>query len=146
MDMIELVIRMFMYLPQDLPATISLKDDLMQLIYDQIDTMATVLQLTDNSQAELYIDLKNIFFPLLLKLTPEEVAKYADRLAYRTTNAIPTHTEAYEMLVVVFSYVEPNLPTLILPGVVSQLLKSGQSDAYYDVLPATDQLLTTQNE
>jgi len=71
LDMLELVIRMFMYFPVDIPSTIELKQDLMDLIYNNLDTLATVLQLTDNSQAELYIDLKNIFFPLLLKLTPE---------------------------------------------------------------------------
>jgi len=71
LDMVELVIRMFMYLPADIPSTIELKHDVMDLIYKNLDTLATVLQLTDNSQAELYIDLKNIFFPLLLKLTPE---------------------------------------------------------------------------
>lgn len=89
----------------------------MDLIYNNLDTLATVLQLTDNSQAELYIDLKNIFFPLLLKLTPEEINKYADKLAFKATNAIPEHTEAYEMLLVAFSYVAPTLPHLILPGV-----------------------------
>jgi len=47
------------------------------------------------------------------------------------------------MLIVAFSYVEPNLPSLVLPGVVRQLLKPGLSESYYDVLPAIDQVLTT---
>ena len=51
LDMVELVIRMFMYLPQDIPSTIELKHDVMDLIYDNLDSLATVLQLTDNSQA-----------------------------------------------------------------------------------------------
>jgi hypothetical protein len=47
---------------------------------------------------------------------------------------------------VAFSYVEPNLPSLVLPGVIRQLLKPGHSESYHDVLPTVDQVLTTENE
>jgi hypothetical protein len=124
-----------MYLPQEMPSVTNLKTDVMNLIFDNLDKFSNVLHLTDNSQAELYLDLKNIFFPLLLTFNQDEISRYADRFAYRASTAIPEHTEVYEMLIVGFSFIEPNLPSLILPHVTSQLLKTGHSDKYYDVLP-----------
>lgn len=124
-----------MYFPADNSLVEALKTDLMDMIFMNIDGMSNVLQMTDNSQAELYLDLKNIFLPLLLKLDKEEVRRYADRLSFKALNAIPEHTEAYEMLLVGFSFIEPELPSLIIPGLLNQLLKPGKSQAYYDILP-----------
>lgn len=59
-----------MYFPKDEPDIESLKHDLMNLLFENLDSFSNVLQLTDNSLAELYLDLQNIFLPLLLSLTP----------------------------------------------------------------------------
>ena len=53
--------------------------------------MSIGLEGSEGEQAELYIDLSNIFLPFLLRLDEKQLASFAQRFTYRLVNQIPEH-------------------------------------------------------
>lgn len=92
LDIVELVFRSFMYLTDeqmDLPQVQSLVEDSLAIVLGNLEPMSIGLEGSEGEQAELYIDLSNIFFPFLLRLDKKQLSSFAQRFTYRLVNQIP---------------------------------------------------------
>lgn len=73
----------------DLPQVQSLVDDSLAIVLGNLEPMSIGLEGSEGEQAELYIDLSNIFFPFLLRLDEKQLSSFAQRFTYRLINQIP---------------------------------------------------------
>ncbi len=92
LDIVELVFRTFLYLTEeqmDLPQVQSLVEDSLATVLNNLEPMSIGLEGSEGEQAELYIDLSNIFFPFLLRLDQKQLSSFAQRFTYRLINQIP---------------------------------------------------------
>lgn len=73
----------------------NLVEDIINVILNNMDAMAINLEGTEGEEAELYIDLRNIYFPFILRLSEQQIKEMSDKMLYKIKNSIPEHRQSY---------------------------------------------------
>ena len=92
MDLLELVLRMFIYFPKDSPSLDSLKEDLLDLIIANLSTLSTGFANKEKEETELYIEFNNPFNSLFFSLDAQQLSRFKERFIYHVLSGIPLHS------------------------------------------------------
>lgn len=131
MYLLEVILKMFIYFPKDKVSLDSVKEELLDIIITNIDTISTVYSTQKEEQSELYIDMNNLFNPLFFSLDETQFKKFRERLVYYTLAGVKKHSDGYERLLMIYSYMDPTFPDEIVDKVFKQILKEQKSPSYY---------------
>jgi hypothetical protein len=80
LDILELVFRSFLYLNEEQIASDAVQqlvEESLTLMIANMEAMSMGLEGSEGEQAELYMDLGNIFLPFLLRLTPQQITIFS---------------------------------------------------------------------